>query len=129
MVLSLPSPASAEERDSAQNILLKNVPIKIGLPPLSPGQGNTILFWLARTKIFKKFPAKPVTEVDSSKMMKFTNLTTLPMSGVGLYASPAGTGSPHFFPASFWQLSSTISSLLKCLPGNVLIPVSASPQH
>lgn len=128
-MLLLPSSVSAEGRDAAQNVLLRNVPIQIRLPPLSSGQGKTVLFRLARTTIFLSISSKTGCWGwfwQNDEIHKPVNSSHV-RGGTVCQLRWHRALSP--LPPSLWQLHSTISNLPKHPPGNVLIPVSGSLQH
>lgn len=104
-MLLLPSPVSAEGKDSAQNVLVRKVPIKINLPPPSSGQGSIVLLCAARAMTFEAFQARLVVEVDSGKMTRFINLSTSPTSEEELCASSACTVPFHFSSVPFGRFA------------------------
>lgn len=100
--LLLPSPGSAEGRDGAQNVFLKDVPILVSLPP---GTRKYHTVYPARTTIFSAFQAKLVAKVDSGKMMESIKLSAL--------------------PGQRWERVPAL--LARCPPASVPFPLAPSP--
>lgn len=130
LLLLLQPPASAEGRDAAQNISLRNLSIKIGLPPFSCGQGNPVLFCLARIRInFLSISRKTGCWGwfwQNDEVHKPVNSSHV-RSGTACQLCWHSALSP--LPPSLWQVCCAISNLPKHPPGNVLIPVSGSLRH